>query len=138
MDPLLFLGSLLAILALAGLARWLGLGRAPRLADEAQARAAANEAVDGFIPIRTAIDRAGRGALLEDRQGRLLLLKPHGNFFAGRLLASGASAVHRVGQGQSALQVDSGERRYGSIWLEIDDIEHWVAAIERLRTSHNA
>jgi hypothetical protein len=138
MDPLLFLGSLIAILALAGIARWLGLGRAPRLASEAEARFAANEAVDGFEPVHVSLDRHGKGALLEDKTGRVLLLKPHGNFFAGRLLTEAARSERRTDQGQACLRIDSGEKRYGTVSLDVDDPDHWVAAINRLRSANHA
>lgn len=138
MDPLQFLGSLVAILALAGIARWLGLGREPRLASEDDARFAANEAVDGFDPVRVSLDRRGKGALLEDRVGRVLLLKPHGNFFAGRLLTDTARSEQWSDQGQPCLRIDSGEKRYGAASLDLDDPDHWVAAINRLRSANHA
>ncbi|UIP07156.1 hypothetical protein LY632_01780 [Erythrobacter sp. SDW2] len=134
MDPLLFLGSLAAILALAGVARWLGLGRAPRLANEAEARAAANEAVDGFEPVRIALDREGAGAIMEAPDGRLLLLKPHGNFFAART----GARIWTVVQNGQRLTIDSGERRFGKVSLLLDEPAYWVAAIERLKAGGNA
>lgn len=138
MNPLLFLGSLLAILALAGLAHWLKLGRAPRLETQAEARAAAAEAVDDFEPVRVDLDRHGNGALLQDGAGRVLLLKPHGNFFAGRLL-TGKSRVERwADQGCTDLHIVSGETRYGSVSLSLDDPDHWVESVERLRAGTDA
>jgi hypothetical protein len=123
-----FLGSLIAILALAGLAWWLKLGPAPRLADEASARAAADEAVPGFDPIAIGLDREGRGALLRDAAGRVLLLRPHGVHFAGRVLTGMARA--RVEEG--TLVIDTGERRYGSARLLLDDAAAWAETIEAL------
>lgn len=134
MDPLLFTGSLVAILALAGVARWLGLGRAPKLAGEADARLAATEALDGFAPVRVALDREGAGAIMEDRDGRLLVLKPHGNFFAAR---TGGPRWSATADGQR-LTVDSGERRFGKVSLVLDDAPYWVAAIERLEAGGHA
>lgn len=134
MDPLLFLGSLVAILALAGIARWLGLGRAPRLETEDEARFAANEAIDGFVPVRIALDRQGAGAIMEDRDGRLLLLKPHGNFFAARVSAP----IWTVAPDRQHLTIDSGERRFGVVSLVLEDPDYWVTAIKRLRAGGNA
>jgi hypothetical protein len=128
MDPLLFLGSLVAILALAGLARWLGLGGVPKLASEDEARKAASEAVDGFTPVRIGLDRAGQAALLQDCEGRLLLLKAHGNFFAGRTGGPG----WRVRHDGERLTIDSGERRFGAVSLVLDEADYWAAAIKRL------
>ena len=81
-----FGGSLIAILALAWLARRLGLGGDARIRDEAHLRELAEEALCGFDPVDMAIDRAGLGALARDAQGRVILLRRHGAHFAGRLL----------------------------------------------------
>ena len=134
MDAVTFIGSLIAILALAGLAAWLRLGTSPRLTNEEQARQAANEAVEGFEPVRFGLDREGAGALLEDARGRLLLLKPHGNFFAGRVLTAAAT----VQQGADTLSIDCGESTYGEVTLALDDAPYWVEAIHRLKRSLDA
>ena len=134
MDLLQALGSLLAILALAGLALWLKLGGAPALSGEDDARAAAADAVDGFVPHRFGIDREGRGALLEDADGRILLLKLHGNRFAGRLLEPGAHAHEHA----DTLRIDIGERRFGAVSLTLDDGAYWERAINRLGKAGNA
>ena len=134
MDPLQIAGSLIAIVALASLAKWLGLGRQPVLANEAEARAAANEAIDGFSPAKIALDQAGHGALLQDSHGQILILKPHGNFFAGRVLTHAACASSKAG----ALVVDCGESRFGSVTLTLDDAPYWAAAIDGLKQAHNA
>ncbi|WP_284123742.1 hypothetical protein [Parerythrobacter aestuarii] len=131
MNFIVLIGSLVAILALAGLAQWLGLGRTPQLANEADACRAANEAVEGFQPVRFGLDRSGRGGLLEDAQGRILLLKPHGNFFAGRLLAPGSTVLAR----DETLTIDCGERRYGTVILQLDDPAYWAEAIDRLQAA---
>lgn len=129
-----FLGSLVAICALAGLAWWLKLGGTPVLASEAEARIAANEAVDGFEPVSVAIDADGRGAIMRDQTGRVLVLKPHGNKFAGRILRNEANALVANG----SLQIDSGEKRYGLVSLAIDDPEAWAGAINLLSSSSDA
>ena len=134
MDLLQLVGSLVAIIALAGLARWLGLGREPRLADEDAARRAAGEAVDGFEPLRYGLDRDGRGALTEDAEGRVLLLKPHGNFFAGRVLGP-ATSTTRTGD---VLTLDSGERRFGSLTFALEDAAYWEETINRLKGAGDA
>ena len=124
-----FLGSLVAILALAGLAFALRLGPAPRLKDEQAARAAADEAVSGFDPVDIALDRGGAGALLRDTTGRILLLRQHGSHFAGRVL-TGAAEVSRDGD---ALLIDTAEKRYGTARLEIPDPSAWMQAIEAIQ-----
>ena len=120
-DLLRFGGSLVAIVLLAGLAWWLKLGPQRPLDSDDAAREAAREALDGFEPVAVARDREGRAALLRDREGRILLLRQHGTHFAGRLL--GPAATARIEDG--VLVVDSGERRYGSVRLTLDDSETW-------------
>lgn len=125
-----FVGSLVAILALAWTARWLKLGPQPRLQDEAEARLAADEAVSGYSPVSIALDRDGGGALMRDAAGRPLLLRPHGTHFAGRILAAGAGA--RIDG--DALVIDSGERRYGEARLTVPDPQQWARTIDALGT----
>nr|WP_298899471.1 hypothetical protein [uncultured Altererythrobacter sp.] len=129
-----FLGSLVAILAVAGLAWWMKLGGAPELSNEKEAQAAASEAMDGFESVETAVDANGRGAILRDRSGCLLLLKQHGNKFAGRLLTH--SATGRIDKGK--LVVDSGERRFGVVGLAIDHAQSWADRINEVRSARDA
>ena len=133
-DLLQFLGSLGAILAVAGLVRWMGLGGRPKLADPSQAREAANEAVDGYVPEEIAIDAQGQGAIMQDSAGRILILKPHGNKFAGRLLNQDAAAD----VAGDVLTVISGERRYGSVKLSLDQPMAWAGRINALESSVDA
>ena len=59
-------GSLVAILALAGLAWWLKLGGAPLLADDEAVRRAAGEVEDGFVPVAIARTADGMAGLARD------------------------------------------------------------------------
>ena len=127
-ELLQFIGSLVAILLLAALARGLRLGPTPILSSEQQAREAAQEAVDGFVASAIALDGEGRGALLCDAANRVLLLRPHGTHFAGRILSPEAKA--RIVDG--AIVVDTAERRYGSASLRIPDPQAWVQRIEAI------
>ncbi|WP_247717894.1 hypothetical protein [Qipengyuania proteolytica] len=124
-----FLGSLFAILALAALARWLKLGPEPRLESDEAAREAADEAISGFVPLRIGRDRDGRGALLSDSTGRVLLLRPHGTMFAGRLLTARASAHIEL----DVLVIDTAERRFGTARLTLDDPSAWMQAIAAIK-----
>ncbi|WP_369026579.1 hypothetical protein [Qipengyuania sp. RANM35] len=121
-----FLGSLAAILALAAIAWWLKLGPTPRLADREAALGAADEAVSGFLAVDCAIDEDGHGALLRDASGRILLLRPHGSHFAGRVLTRAATA--RIEGG--TLVIDTAEKRYGAARLKLADASAWMQAIE--------
>ena len=124
-----FLGSLAAILVLAAIAWRLKLGPEPRLDDETAARQAADEAVSGFEPVAIGLDREGRGALLRDSGGRILLLRPHGSHFAGRLLSDRAKV--RIEDG--ALFVDTAESPYGFARLALADASAWMQAIEAIK-----
>lgn len=116
-ELLKFGGSLAAISLLVLIAWWLGLGGRARIADEAEARALADDAVCGFEAVEIALDADGRGALLCDAQGRIMLLAPHGVKFAARLLDSGVTVerdgnrlvIAAAGQGFPKVSLELGE-----------------------------
>lgn len=124
-----FAGSVLAVLLLVIVAWRLRLGGDPRIADEADARELADNALCGFDAVDVALDCAGRGALLRDAEGRIILLAPHGNRFVGRLLDAGARA--RI-DGER-LVITAGERRLAPAALELADAAAWCREIEALR-----
>jgi hypothetical protein len=122
-------GSLVAILALAGFARWLGLGHDLRLRDADHAKALANEAVYGFHATEVALDRAGIGALLKDAEGRQMLLRRHGAMWAGRLLDSNVEA--RLDR--DFLTIGTGEKTFGSVTLHLGEAAQvWAAGLRRV------
>lgn len=121
-------GSLVAILALYGLARALKLGGSPGLSDEESVRVAAGEVEDGFVARRIAIGRDGKAALTADPEGRIMVIKRHGNRFAGRVLNRDA----RVREEVDALVVDTGDPRFGKVRLSIERSASWADAINRL------
>jgi hypothetical protein len=131
-------GSLLAILALAALAWWLKLGGAPALGDAEAVRRAANEVEDGFDAMAVVHSADGCAALARDGDGRIMVIKRHGNRFAGRILGTKAQARHRHDLGQSALEIISGEARFGSVILDIANAETWAEAINRLNETDHA
>ncbi len=135
-DPqiLIFAGSLVAIFALAGLARWLKLGGTPTLGSEADAARAAGEVWDGYEPLEIALDKQGAAALLRDDEGRIMVIKRHGNRFAGRILTGNASASV-TGEG---IEVATGEARYGSVSLTIRDAASWADAVNALDKGNDA
>ncbi len=127
-------GSLVAILALAGLAWWMRLGGTPVLDSEAAVQRAAGEVEEGFVPARYALSVDGATALARDGSGRIMVIKRHGNRFAGRVL--GTSARSRI-EGER-LTVDCGEARFGTVLLTIPDGEAWADAINRVNVLHDA
>jgi hypothetical protein len=130
--------SLVAILALAGLAWWLRLGGTPRLATVEAVARAAGEIEDGFVPVDAACDAAGAGALVRDEAGRIMVIKRHGNRFAGRVLGPGAAARLARTAGAGHLVVDPGEPRFGEVALDIPDAAAWAEAINRLGERQDA
>ncbi|QSB44933.1 hypothetical protein IDJ81_01815 [Tsuneonella flava] len=129
MQLVLFGGSLAAILLLAFIAHKLGLGGDIRIRDADQARALANETIDGFDPVEISIDRAGYGALLRDADGRVLLLRRHGARFVGRLLDSHAES--RLDQ--QFITIGTHEKRFGTVTLNLGpQAQAWAASLRRL------
>lgn len=129
-DPqlLIFAGSLIAIVALAGIARWLGLGGNPILRDEDSARRIVNEVEDGFVAERVSVARDGKAALAMDTGGRIMVIKRHGNRFAGRILTARTTVREEV----DTLVVDCGETRFGPVRLSLTDSSTWADRINRL------
>jgi hypothetical protein len=122
-------GSLVAILALAGIAWKLGLGGDTRLRDADTARRLADEALCGFEPLEIAIDRAGIGALLRDGEGRVMLLRRHGAGWAARLLDSHA----HTRLDRQFLTVATAEKSFGAVTLDLGaDAQAWAASLRRL------
>ena len=121
--------SFVGIFALAGFARFLGLGGDIRIADEAHARQLANEAVFGFEPVAMAIDRAGMAAILRDNEGRQLLLRRNGAHFAGRLLTRDI----RARLDQNFLVIATPDRRFGEVTLNLGrEAQFWAAGLRHL------
>lgn len=131
-------GSLVAILALAGLASWLRLGGSPLLASDDDVRRAAGEVEDGFEPVAIARDRGGLAAVARDAGGRIMVIQRHGNRFAGRVLGPRAKATLNIDLGETLLVIQPGETLFGDVYLDVDDPHAWVATINQLSTSHHA
>ncbi len=131
-------GSLIAILALAGLALWLKLGGTPLLDSQEAVRRAAQEVHDGFEAVEIACDAQGHAALACDADGQIVVIKRHGNRFAGRVLGPGARARLWKDLGKTALEVDPGESRFGKVFLDLSDPEAWADAIDRVSRPQHA
>lgn len=123
-----FAGSLAAVILLIVTARCLRLGGEAKIADKAEARELADNALCGFEATEIALDRDGRGAVLRDSAGKIMLLAPHGNRFVGRVLGSRASARVHAGR----LEISTGERRLAGASLDIADAAAWCRAIDAL------
>ncbi len=135
-DPQLYVfgGSLITILVLAALAKSLKLGGKPVLADDAAVRRAAGEVEDGFDADKVSISRDKAAALASDQSGRIMVIKRHGNQFAGRILNGDASAREMV----DGLIVDCGEARFGAVQMALSDASAWADRINRLSLRDDA
>lgn len=123
------MGSLVAVLLVFVLVRALGMGSDVRIADEAEARALAEEARCGFDPVDVALDRARIGALLRNSAGEVMLIRRHGARFAARVLSSHAGV--RLDRGFLTLSTD--ESHFGSITLDLGErAQVWAASLRRL------
>lgn len=121
-------GSLIAILALAGLAWWLKLGGAPVLDDEAAVRRAAGEVSDGFEVAQFAISQDRTAAVVQDFSGQVMVIRRHGNRFVGRILAT--NAIARASE--TTLEIDCHERTFGVVRLKLGDACAWAETINRV------
>lgn len=95
--------SLFGIVTLIFLAKALGFAKAPVLADAAEARRIAGEALHGFTAVDAAVARDGRGALVAGGDGRVALVRPFGDRWVVRIV-NGAQAV--VSDGRLRLKPD--------------------------------
>ena len=100
-------GSVVAILALAGVARMLKLGQS-RIANEDDARRFAEEALAGFEGGRALVSGDGGAALVAGR-GSIAVLKRHGAQVAVRRLVPPL----RVYEAVEGATVQTGERLFG-------------------------
>lgn len=103
--------SVLAILALVGVARWLKLGEG-RIGGEDDARRFAEEALAGFVAGRALVSGDGAAALVAG-QGTVAVLKRHGAKVAVRRLVPPL----RVREAVEGATVETGERMFGPVTL---------------------
>ena len=114
MNWILLGGSVAGVLALVAVAWWLGLGGGA-IADEAQARQAAEESQTGFVAEEAIVSSDGKAALVRGGDGDFILLKVHGVHVAARRLAPPLS-VRTLPDGAI---VASGERMFGDVRLSL-------------------
>ncbi|MBX9859801.1 MAG: hypothetical protein K2Y20_09460 [Sphingomonas sp.] len=103
-------GSLVAVLALAGLTWLLKLGRAPPIVDAAFAVHEAEAMLSGFEAREAIVAADGETALVHGRDDSVAVLKRHGAHFVARRVR--ADAVRETPEGW---QVDTGEALFGPV-----------------------
>jgi hypothetical protein len=104
-------GSIVAILALAGVARWLRLGES-RIASAAEAREIAEDMLAGFYAHAAIVSQDG-GAAIVAGNGAIAVLKRHGAKVAARRLLAPLS----IGPAIEGVTVRTGERLFGDVTL---------------------
>ena len=107
--------SLVAVLFIAWLVGKIGLGSDPRIADAAHAIRLAEEAEAGFNGVDVARDRAGFAAIVQNAEGRMMLVRAHGNFFAARPVD--ASVEGRLDK--DFLTLTTPEKSFGAVTLQL-------------------
>ena len=121
--------SLAAVLFVAWLVGRMGLGADPRIADADHAIRLAEEAEAGFCGVDVARDRAGFAAIVRNAEGRMMLVRAHGNFFAAR--AVDASVSGRLDK--DFLTLTPPERSFGSVTLHLGkDAGMWASRMREI------
>lgn len=117
-------GSLVAVLALAGIAAWLKLGGEPL--DEAAALDAAGDMLPGFVPEAVLLGSDGAAALVRGGEGRVAVVKVHGTQPAVRELVR---PVGLASAGEGTI-LRSGDRMFGDVVLHglaLGEVEGFLA-----------
>lgn len=119
MNWMLLVGSLIGVLALAGIAHWLDLGGDARI-DRDQAVQLAEE--QGLVVADVALDRAGLAALVRDDANNFMLIRRHGAHFVAHPLRDAANA-----------RLDHRFLSLGKVTLDLgDQAGIWAASLRRL------
>ena len=122
--------SLLAVFFVAWLVGKMGLGSDPRIEDADHAIRLAEEAEAGFRGTEVARDRAGFAAIVRNREGRMILVRAHGNHFAARPVDG-----HVVGRlDKDFLTLTMPERTFGAVTLHLGrDAGMWTSRMREFR-----
>ncbi len=108
-------GSLVSVLLLVQIARWMGLGaERVRIRDSSHAIALAEEAECGFDGVSAEVDQAGYGAIVTNAAGAMMLVRAHGNRFAARRITPDFEGHLDRGR----LRLASPERHFGAVTLD--------------------
>ena len=116
MNPWVLLGSLAGVLALAAIARLLGLGGGT-IADAGTACRIAEEHVSGFVARRGVVSADGRAALVLADSGTPVVLKLHGAQPAARRLPT----PFDISISNKAIIIETGDHPFGAITIALAD-----------------
>jgi hypothetical protein len=118
---LLVTGAFIAVATLILIGTKLGLSHPPHLASTEQAIAEAATLPGGFAGVDAALDRHGRGALVQDSAARVAVVLSHGAHFITRLITADwtvqpgkGGELHLSGEG-AAVSLDLGDP--AGLWI---------------------
>ncbi|APZ99472.1 hypothetical protein BWQ93_13995 [Sphingopyxis sp. QXT-31] len=121
--------SLVAVFFVAWLVGKLGLGADPRIEDADHAIRLAEEAEAGFRGTDVARDRAGFAAIVRNAEGRMMLVRAHGNHFAARPVDRQMMA--RLDK--DFLTLTPPERTFGAVTLQLGkEAGVWAARMREI------
>ena len=121
--------SLVTVLFVAWLVGRIGLGADPRIADADHAIRLAEEAEAGFRGIEVARDRAGFAAIVQNAEGRMMLVRAHGNHFAARPVD--ANVIGKLDK--DFLTLTTSERTFGAVTLQLGkDAGMWASRMRNI------
>ncbi|HEV2600545.1 hypothetical protein [Sphingopyxis sp.] len=121
--------SLAAVFFVAWLVGRIGLGADPRIEDAAHAIRLAEEAEAGFGGVEVARDRAGFAAIVQNAEGRMMLVRAHGNFFAARPVDAGV--IGRLDK--DFLTLTMPEKTFGAVTLQLGkDAGMWASRMREI------
>ena len=127
--------SLAAVLFVAWLVGKMGLGDDPRIADADHAFRLAEEAEAGFRGTEVARDRAGFAAIVQNAEGRMMLVRAHGNHFAARPVD--ASVIGRLDK--DFLTLTMPEKTFGAVTLQLGkDAGMWASRMRSLSAASSS
>src|SRR3546814_2902596 len=122
--------SLVIVLFVAWLVGKMGRGADPRNENEAHAIRLAEEAEAGCRGVEGARDRAGFAAIVRNAEGRMMLVRAHGNHFAARPVD--ASVIGKLDK--DFLILTTPERTFGAVTLQLGrDEGMWASRMREFR-----
>lgn len=122
-------GSLIAVLALGGLARGMGLGGDIRIVDDGHAIRLARDGLYGFEAVDVARDRAGYAALVKDAASHHALIVKTGAHFVVRMLRPPVEG--RLDH--ALLTIDPMEPDFPPVTLNLGEkAQYWAAGLRHM------
>ena len=121
--------SLIAILALYALAKWLRLGGDVRITDADHAKRIAFDSIYGFKGVDAVVDRAGYSALVRDAAGYHVLICKHGAHFIARMIRPPIEGRldHKF------LTIDLNEPDIAPVTLNLGDVaQYWTSGLRHI------